>query len=315
VISDDELEVQPVAGALGAEVCGVDLREPLSEGTLRAIREVLLRHMVMFFPGQFLSPREQRDFARNWGPVSSYPGKTDLADVDVPEVARLAASTGDTADIWHTDGTHRDGAEWIAFLSGVKMPPVGGDTMWSNQCRAYDALSAPMRNLLDGLTAIHDDRLISGKPTQQVERPVVRLHPETGRRCLYVNRLWTHRIVQMPAAESDALLAFLFAHSAEPRFTVRYRWVEGTLVVWDQRCTQHYVVNDFEGERVLHRLGVGGDVVVGVGDSPWERYVSDRVTVGNVLDIADESDRPSRGPDDGAVDAVSTPGRATKGLA
>jgi taurine dioxygenase len=114
---------------LGAEAYGVDLRDAVSNSPLRAVRRELLRHMVFFFPDQSLSPRAQRDFARNWGSVSPYPRKTDLADVEVSEVARLAAWTGDTADIWHTDGTHRDRAEWLAFLSAVKIPPVGGDTL------------------------------------------------------------------------------------------------------------------------------------------------------------------------------------------
>jgi taurine dioxygenase len=283
-----QLNFQPLAGSLGAEVHGINLRAPLSEEQVATLRRALLEYLVLFFPGQHLSAREQRDFAAVWGEVWSYPEKADLADPAIPEIAKLSTSAGDTADIWHTDGTHRDGAEIIGVLSAVSLPPVGGDTMWSSQYRAYEDLSAPMRNLIDGLTAVHDDRRFNGKATTWVERPVVRVHPETGRRCLYVNQLWTNRITQMSAAESQALLAFLFAHSVEPRFVVRYRWTEGTVVVWDQRCTQHYVVNDFKGERVLYRTGIPGDKVVAASEKIWDEFRSDRLTVGNVQELSDE---------------------------
>jgi taurine dioxygenase len=146
----------------------------------------------------------------------------------------------------------------MSILRMVKCPALGGDTLWSNLCDAYDALAAPLRELCDGLTALHD-AAPHGKPEQMTVHPVVRVHPETGRRALYVNEHFTRRIVELSHPESEMLLRFLTRWVTQPRFTVRYRWTEGTVAFWDNRATQHFVVNDFEGERVIQRVTVMGD--------------------------------------------------------
>jgi taurine dioxygenase len=155
--------------------------------------------------------------------------------------------------VWHTDVTFSDRPPVMSILNMVTSPAVGGDTMWSNLYAAYDALSAPMRELVDGLTAIHTAK-VYGHPENRAEHPVVRVHPETGRRCLYVNAQFTQRIPQLSRDESDLLLGYLTHYTVQPQFTVRHRWSEGTIAIWDNRCTQHFVLNDFVGERVIQRV-------------------------------------------------------------
>ena len=152
-------------------------------------------------------------------------------------------------------------------------PEIGGDTLWANAYRAYDELSAPMRALCDGLTALHDasSHLV---PEKMHIHPVVRVHPETGRRSLFVNEHFTRRIVELSDAESTMLLTYLSQWIHQPRFTVRYRWSAGTVAMWDNRCTQHHVLNDFVGERVVQRVTVMGDDPQAAEPSPWEPYGS-----------------------------------------
>ena len=149
---------------------------------------------------------------------------------------------------------------------------MGGDTLWTNLHAAYDELSAPMQELCEGLTALHD-ALPHNRPDQMTIHPVVRVHPETGRKLLYVNEHFTRRIVEMNASESEMLLSYLTRWVQNPRFTVRYRWTEGTIGMWDNRCTQHFVLNDFEGERIIQRVTVMGDLPVAAATSRWEPWV------------------------------------------
>jgi taurine dioxygenase len=262
------LDVQPVAGALGAEVRGIDLAEPLSDAARAAIRAALLEHLVLFFPEQDLSPESHRRFAARWGEMEIHPY---LRQVEgFPEVVELAADRGYVADEWHTDVTFSAHPPIMSILNMVTTPRVGGDTMWSNQYKVYAALSAPMRDLVDGLTAIHTARNY-GHPENRAEHPVVRVHPETGRRSLYVNRQFTERFAQLSHDESRNLLEFLCGFSTQPRFTVRYRWTAGTIAIWDNRCTQHFVLNDFEGPRVIQRVTILGDAPT--GDPPkWPPF-------------------------------------------
>jgi taurine dioxygenase len=175
------------------------------------------------------------------------------------------------ADEWHTDITFREEPALMSILRMVKCPETGGDTMWSNLCAAYQGLSEPMRELLDGMSALHD-ALPHNHPEQMAIHPVVRTHPETGDKALYVNEHFTRRLVEMNAEESAALLPFLTRWVQNPRFTVRYRWAENTMAIWDNRCTQHFVLNDFEGERVIQRVTVMGDRPQ--GNKPrWQPWV------------------------------------------
>jgi taurine dioxygenase len=262
------LDIRPIAGALGAEVRGVALRGDLDDAALGAIRAALLRHLVLFFPEQHLDPAQHRDFAARWGEMEIHPFIPKVEGF--PEVVELRASGGYVADVWHTDVTFSDRPPVMSILNMVTSPAVGGDTMWTNQYAAYEALSAPLRELLDGLTAVHTAR-VYGHPENRAEHPAVRVHPETGRRCLYVNAQFTDRFAQLSRDESDVLLAYLTRFSVEARFTVRHRWTPGTIAIWDNRCTQHFVLNDFEGERVIQRVTILGDLPE--GDEPrWPHF-------------------------------------------
>jgi taurine dioxygenase len=156
----------------------------------------------------------------------------------------------------------------------VKCPEIGGDTMWSNLCAAYDGLSEPMKELCEGLTALHD-ALPHGRPEKTSIHPVVRVHPVSGKKTLYVNEHFTRRIVEMNATESEMLLRYLTKWVSNPQFTVRYNWTEGTIAMWDNRCTQHYVVNDFEGERLIQRVTVMGDQVHAAKEPKWKPHLKD----------------------------------------
>jgi taurine dioxygenase len=251
------LEVRRLSGSLGAEVHGLRLAEATAQDAVR-LHELLLEHMVLFLPAQHLGPDEHVAFGRLFGDLESHPN-LDL-DRERPEFFELRAvdGSGGVADEWHSDLTCAEHPSKIAILQMKVAPEFGGDTLWTNTCRAYDELSAPLRDLCDGLTAFHDagPHLAPGRGHIH---PVVRIHPETGRRALFVNEHFTRRIVELSDAESTALLGFLTRWVQQPRFTVRYRWTAGTVAIWDNRCTQHHVLNDFEGERIIQRVTVMGD--------------------------------------------------------
>jgi taurine dioxygenase len=265
----DFWEVRPLAGALGAEVRGLRLAE-LTEAEFGAIRQLLLDHLVLFFPDQHLAIDEHVEFGRRFGRLEAHPNLKNPFTAHT-ELFELAATHGGVADEWHTDLTFRPDPAILSVLQMKKCPPVGGDTMWASLYAAYDELSAPIQSLCDGLTALHD-ALPHNHPEQMTIHPVVRVHPETGRKALYVNEHFTRRLVELNATESQALLDYLTRWVTNPRFTVRYRWSEGTIAVWDNRCTQHFVLNDFEGERVIHRVTVMGDHPQG-GPPKWEPWV------------------------------------------
>ena len=263
-------EVSRLASALGAEVRGVDLGR--AEGDqIDAIRELLLEHLVLFFPDQHLSVDDHVAFGRHFGVLEGHPN---LANpfTDHPELFELAASQGGVADEWHTDITFQDEPALMSVLQMLRCPPMGGDTLWSSLHAAYEGLSAPMKELCEGLTALHDAHP-HDRADKMAIHPVVRVHPDTGRRALYVNEHFTRRIVEMNAGESSALLEYLTRWVTSPRFTVRYRWSEGTVAMWDNRCTQHFVLNDFEGERIIQRVTVMGDKPVGVSAPRWEPHL------------------------------------------
>ena len=162
----------------------------------------------------------------------------------------------------------------MSILNMVRCPAVGGDTMWANLEKAHDALSAPLQELCAGLTALHD-ATPHGRPEAMAVHPVVRVHPDTGRKSLYVNEHFTRRLVELSHVESTALLQLLTAWVHQERFTVRYRWREGTIAMWDNRCTQHFVLDDFEGERIIQRVTIMGDEPTG-GPARWEPYTRAR---------------------------------------
>lgn len=262
------MNVAPVAGALGAEVRGVDL-ETIADDEFDRVLGLLDEHLVLFFPDQRITPDGHRAFGRRFGEIEIHPFLPKLDDAH-PEIIVLDGDKGGRADIFHTDVTWSETPPIASVLHMVTTPTRGGDTIWTNQYLVYEALSAPMRDLLDGLTAVHTARTF-GHPEQQAEHPAVRVHPNTSRRSLYVNRQFTSHFPQLHRTESDALLALLHAHSEQPQFQCRYRWSEGTVGIWDNRCTQHYAVNDYDEPRLIQRVTILGDLPV--GDPPrWPHW-------------------------------------------
>ena len=262
-------QVNRLAPALGAEIRGVDLAAPSAED-IAEIKSLLLEHLVVFFPEQVISVDEHVELGRQFGPLEGHPNLQNPY-TQHPELFELAASHGGVADEWHTDITFREEPALMSVLHMVKCPPSGGDTMWTSLYLAYEELSAPLQELCEGLTALHD-ALPHNHPEQMAVHPVVRVHPETGRKALYVNEHFTRRIVEMNATESDAILRHLTRWVSNPRFTVRYHWQEGTIAMWDNRCTQHFVLNDFEGERVIQRVTIMGDKPEG-SEPRWQPWI------------------------------------------
>jgi taurine dioxygenase len=263
-------EVKGLAGSLGAEVLGVNLSAP-SEADIAEIKSTLLKHKVLFFPGQSVSVDEHVTFGKQFGRIESHPNLKNPF-TDHPDIFELAATQGGVADEWHTDITFEDQPSILSILHMVKCPPIGGDTMWTSLEQAYDELSEPMQSLCEGITALHD-ALPHNRPDKMAIHPVVRLHPDTGKKSLYVNEHFTRRIVELNWSESKALLEYLTEWVKNPRFTVRYRWSEGTIAMWDNRCTQHFVLNDFEGERIIQRVTVMGDEVQAAAEPAWQPFV------------------------------------------
>ncbi len=266
-----ELQVERLTAALGAEVRGISLGA-VGATRVDTIRAQPLEHQVLFFPEQFLDIDTHVALGEQFGPLDAHPN-LENPFTQHPQVFELAASHGGVADEWHSDISFSAEPSMMSILNMIECPAVGGDTMWANTAAAYDALSAPLRELCDGLTALHD-ATPHGKPETNTLHPVVRVHPETGARALYVNEHFTRRIVEMNATESEALLSYLTNWVKNPRVTVRYRWSEGTVAMWDNRCTQHYVLDDFEEERIIQRVTVMGDEPEGAGPPRWEPYVN-----------------------------------------
>ncbi len=259
-----------LAGALGAEIRGPHLAD-CSADEIDAIKALLVEHLVIFFPDQTISPEAHVNFGRHFGHLEGHPNLQKNTDLP-PEVLELRATTGGVADEWHTDLTFQESPALMSILYMVSCPETGGDTMWTSLYAAYDELSDPMKSLCDGLTALHD-ALPHNHPEQTAIHPVVRIHPVTGKKALYVNEHFTRRIVEMNATESDAILNLLTKWVSNPRFTVRYNWTPGTIAIWDNRCTQHFVLNDFDSERVIQRVTVVGDQVEGIAPSRWQPWV------------------------------------------
>ncbi|MDA1077195.1 MAG: TauD/TfdA family dioxygenase [Proteobacteria bacterium] len=265
-----EWQVKRLSGSLGAEIRGPVLGQA-SGDEIDQIKSALVEHKVLFFPGQSISLDEHVHFGEQFGRIESHPNLKNPF-TDHPGVFELAATQGGIADEWHTDITFEAQPSIMSVLHMVKCPDVGGDTMWTSLERAYAELSPPMQELCESLTALHD-ALPHNRPDKMAVHPVVRVHPLTGRKSLYVNEHFTRRIVEMNWSESRALLDYLTEWVKNPRFTLRYRWTTGTVAMWDNRCTQHFVLNDFEGERVIQRVTIMGDEVTGAREPKWEPFV------------------------------------------
>jgi taurine dioxygenase len=261
-------EVRSVSGALGAELPGVRLTD-IGNDDADLIRRLLSEHLVLFFPDQGdLSPEAHVAFGRHFGEAEVHPFLPKLDGH--PEIVVLDSTAGAKVDVWHTDVTFSPHPPIASVLQIVTCPSVGGDTMWGNQHLVYESLSAPLRDLIDGLTAIHSLTHPNGY-TSSAEHPMVRVHPETGRRSLYVNRLFTSRVPQLSKSESNALLNYLFTFSEQPQFTCRYRRQAGSVAMWDNRATQHYAVNDYLERRVGQRVTILGDNPTGA-EPRWAHH-------------------------------------------
>lgn len=263
-------QVKRLSGSLGAEVHGFALAD-VDTLQIAAIRKLLLEHQVLFFPQQFLDTDQHVAFGRHFGVLESHPNLQNPFTRH-SEIFELAASHGGVADEWHSDISFQPSPSILSVLNMIKCPEVGGDTMWASTYAAYESLSAPLRDLCDGLTALHD-AAPHNKPEITAVHPVVRIHPETGRKSLFVNEHFTRRIVELSHQESRLLLDYLVRWVASPRFTVRYRWSEGTIAIWDNRCTQHFVLNDFNEERIIQRVTVTGDSPASDCAPQWEPWV------------------------------------------
>jgi taurine dioxygenase len=270
------MDVRPISGALGAEIHGVDLAQPLDAGTLAAIRAAWLEHLVIFFRDQKLTPAQQLAFAQRFGEPMEYPQLKGLPECQlITPVVKLEHERGNFGGVWHSDTTYLARPPMASMLFALEVPPRGGDTLFANQYLAYETLSAGLKATLDGLTGVNtstkaaasktrEDRMRAAGEELKVlagEHPVVRTHPESGRKALYVNVGHTERFKGWSDEESRPLLEYLFQHQIRPELTCRFRWAPGSLAFWDNRCAQHNPVNDYHGyRRIMHRVTFAGDV-------------------------------------------------------
>ena len=264
-------EVRPLSPTIGAELHGISLADELDDVVIADIRTALLTHKVIFFRDQAISRAQHIGFARRFGALEIHPATPkDQADREVLRIAHGPDSKGQE-NFWHSDVTWRAEPSLGSILRAIEIPPVGGDTLFADMGAAYDALSPAMQEWACTLTAVHDiarvfakrlgsdaDTLRAKYPPQ--EHPVVRTHPETGRRGLYVNTAFTSHIVGLSSKESDWLLAHLYAQATVPEFQCRFRWAANSIAFWDNRASQHYAASDyFPAVRVMERVTIAGD--------------------------------------------------------
>lgn len=273
------IAVSPIAGALGAEISGVDISRPIDDATFAEIRRAWTDNLVIFFRGQKLDDDALIAFGRRFAPLFRHPNL--LTEGPYPDIVRIRRMPGDkqiVGEDWHADTTCMAEPPSGAVLYGVDVPPYGGDTLFANQYLAYETLSDGMKAMLSRLTAVHSDITVAGpqagrnkRRTTKVredaawretvsEHPVVRTHPETGRKGLFINKSYTQRFSNMTVEESAPLLNFLMQHGTRTEFTCRFRWEPGSVAVWDNRCTLHIAANDvWQFPRLMHRVQMCGD--------------------------------------------------------
>lgn len=275
--------VTPLTTVLGAEVSNVDLSAPLDDAIIARVRSALLEHKVLVFRKQSLDPTSQARLASRFGELTpAHPVEPSVEGH--PEILSLDSDDGARADVWHSDLTFQERPPLGAMLHAVVVPDVGGDTIWADMTSAYDALSPALQSFLEGLTATHSAAKAGGYFAARDEgggnkaaetaaaapahHPVIRVHPETGRRSLFVNPLFTIKIDGLRRRESDALLALLFELATRPELQLRWHWSAGDVAFWDNRCTMHYALLDYGRERRrMERVALEGDPPVGVTGS------------------------------------------------
>ena len=273
------MNVKRVAGAIGAELQAINLADGIDGELAATLRALLNEHEVLFLRDQAISAADQKALAEVFGPLQTHPAYGTVEGF--PEVMILESTRDNPSkiEVWHSDMTFRQHPPSVTVLRGITIPEVGGDTLFASMTAAYDGLSPGMQSYLEGLTAVHDfshgfreslaepggrERLadaVAANPP--VRHPVVQTHPETGKKVLFVNALFTMHIDGLPPLESAEVLQFLWRHASLPEFTCRFSWTPDSLVLWDNRSTQHKPVNDFfPATRRLHR-------VVSEGDQPY----------------------------------------------
>ncbi len=272
------LSVSRLTPAIGARVPGIDLSQELDDAAVTHLRHLLLEHKLLIFPDQHLTPDTQVAFARRFGELTANHPVTPPLDAEHPEVWQIETRN----DQWHTDVTFVERPPAASVLRAVNVPEYGGDTLWGDLEAAYESLTPGLQRLADGLVALHDgsDEFAEllramggvgneweGKTFQDlapIAHPVVRVHPETGRKSLFVNPGFTRRIEGVSAQESQHLLEIFYAHITKPEHTVRIHWQPGDVAFWDNRSTVHYATYDYPGfHRVMQRVTLAGDVPVG----------------------------------------------------
>ncbi|MDE3001411.1 MAG: TauD/TfdA family dioxygenase [Gemmatimonadota bacterium] len=272
--------VRPIAGALGAEISGVDLSAPLDDASFADIHAAYLEHLVLFFPDQRLDPEALIALGRRFGELEAHPFLPNLKDH--PEVVLLQKKETAETNVgngWHSDMSFLETPPAGSVLYALDVPPYGGDTLFANMYLVHDSLSDGLKQMLGGRSAIHDYTRVFLEAARRgrtsasmedieaardemppVEHPVFRTHPETGRKLLYVNPFFTSHLKDISPDESRPILEYLYQQTAKPESTCRYRWREHTVALWDNRCTQHYAVNDYHGHRrTMHRITIRGD--------------------------------------------------------
>lgn len=269
------IEVRPIAGALGAEIHGVDMAQDLDAEIVAEMRQAFLDHLVIFLRDQTVTPLQQLAFARKFGEPVEYPQLKGLPESQmITPVVKLEHERNNFGGIWHSDTTYLQVPPMGSMLLAREVPAFGGDTMFANQYLAYEALSDGLKATLDGLVGVsssakadvtktREDRMKAAGAELKVmtaEHPIVRTHPETGRKALYTSDAHTAQIKGWTEKESLPLLRFLWEHQTRPEFTCRFRWEAGSLAFWDNRCAMHNPINDYHGfRRVMHRITLAGD--------------------------------------------------------
>jgi len=274
-VKQRELELKRLTAHCGAEVHGIDLSQPLDVQTVEMLTSALAEHCVLFFRDQQMTPVQQKELGRRFGELHVHPVWPRLVEghPEIMEILSDEHTVRIAGEEWHSDVSCDTEPPMGTILYMLETPPVGGDTLFANTCAAFDALSAPLRNLLQDMTAVHDgerayrrgygEKVEERKTYPRAEHPVLRTHPVSGRKSLFVNRTFTTRIVQLAPRESDALLRLLFEHIEQPEFHCRFQWQPGSIAFWDNRCAQHHAMWDYYPNR---RRGLRVTIK---GDAPY----------------------------------------------
>ena len=270
------MKVKPMTGALGAEISDIDLTGEIQAEDYRAIRSLLVEYEVIFFRNQNVSPAQQYALASSFGPLQKHPAYATVPGFPEITILESTADKPSKIECWHSDMTFREHPPMGTVLRSQVIPKIGGDTLWASMTAAHDGLSASMQGFLHELSAVHDfaygfketlaekegaERLAKAvADNPPVVHPVIRTHPESGKKVIFVNPLFTTHIVDVPAEESRAILQFLYQHNARPEYTLRFKWDVNCIAIWDNRSTQHKPINDyFPANRCLNRIVIDGD--------------------------------------------------------